>query len=60
MGKPLKPILAHQNTPHSPNCEKQHALNHRQLDQAHVSARDYGLGTMQQVRIWLDKLIELS
>lgn len=51
VGKLLKPILAHQNTPHSPSREKQHALNYRQLDQAHVSACDYGLGTTQQVSV---------
>lgn len=52
MGKLLKPILAHQNTPHSPNRKKQWALNHRQLDHVHISACDYGLRTTQQVSIW--------
>lgn len=59
MRKLLKPILAHQNTPHSPNHEKQCALNSRQLDQAHVSARDHRLGMTQQFSVWLDNLIEL-
>ena len=59
MGKLLKPILARQNTPHSPSREKQRAFNRRQLDQACVSACDYGRGTTQQVSVWSDKLIEL-
>lgn len=59
MGKLLKPILAHQNTPNSPSHEKQRAHNRRQLDQARISAHDYGLGMTQQVSVCLDKFIEL-
>lgn len=41
-GKLLKPILAQQNTPHSPNHEEQCARHCRQPDQARISARDCG------------------